>query len=196
MQSTLIKLQELISNFDIHRQEYLSGKYDETQVRHNFIDKFFILLGWDVNNDKGNSLDYCDVLHEDKIIIENRPKAPDYSFKIGKERVFFVEAKKPSIPIGTAIEPAFQLRRYSYTAKLPFSILTDFQEFAIYDTTIKPNKTDKASIGRTFYCKYTEYENNCDYIYNIFSKEAVLKGSLKKYIEDSLKKRGTSQVDK
>jgi hypothetical protein len=36
--------------------------------------------------------------------------------------------KKEEIP------PAFQLRRYAWSAKLPLSILTDFEEFTIYDT--------------------------------------------------------------
>jgi hypothetical protein len=37
-------------------------------------------------------------------------------------RKFFVEAKKPSVDIKGAESPAFQLRRYAWSAKLPLSI--------------------------------------------------------------------------
>ena len=51
-------------------------------------------------------------------------------------RKFFVEAKKTSVNIKDDISPAFQLRRYAWSAKLPLSILTDFEEFAVYDCRI------------------------------------------------------------
>ena len=56
--------------------------------------------------------------------------------------------------------PAFQVRRFGYSAKLPLSILMDFEEFAVYDTRIKPNKNDKASVARKFYCTYEEYNKS------------------------------------
>ncbi|MCR4421464.1 MAG: BREX-1 system adenine-specific DNA-methyltransferase PglX [Exilispira sp.] len=128
--------------------------------------------------------------------IEGKQKAPDYSFRIGGVRKFFVEAKKPSVYIKKEIDPAYQVRRYGYTAKLPLSILTNFEEFAVYDTRIKPSKDDDPSIARIFYCTYEGYENNFDFIYNTFSKNAILKGSFDKYIEENKNKKGTSEVDK
>ena len=38
-----------------------------------------------------------------------------------------------------------QVRRFGWSAKLPLSILTDFEEFAVYDCRVKPAKTDKGS---------------------------------------------------
>ncbi|MCL1814213.1 MAG: Eco57I restriction-modification methylase domain-containing protein [Treponema sp.] len=87
------------------------------------------------------------------------------------------------------------MRRYAYTAKLPLSILTDFEEFAVYDTRIKPNKDDKSGTGRIFYCTFNEYEQHFDFLYNTFSKEAINKGSFDKYIEENKNKKGTSEVD-
>ncbi|MEI2760941.1 MAG: hypothetical protein V9E95_01690 [Methanothrix soehngenii] len=40
--------------------------------------------------------------------------------------------------------------------KLPLSVLTDFEEFAVYDCTVKPDKTDKASNARIFYLNYKD----------------------------------------
>ena len=192
----LLKLKDLTDQFHNNIKQYKSNIYDEANTRVDFIDKFFELLDWDVTNNQGYSESYRDVVREDKIQIEGKQKAPDYSFRIGGMRKFFVEAKKPSVNIKEDISPAFQVRRYGYTAKLPLSILTDFEEFAVYDTRIKPDKNDKASVGRVFYCTYDEYEKHFEFIYNTFSKEAILKGSFDKYIEENKNKKGTGEVDK
>jgi hypothetical protein len=112
-------IRQLVERFDQHRDAYRAGKYNETQLRREFLDPFFEALGWDVLNKQGNSEEYKHVIHEDSLEIEGVKKAPDYAFKIGKERKFFVEAKKPSVKIETNPEVAFQLRRYVWSAKLP-----------------------------------------------------------------------------
>lgn len=185
----------LIENFERNLDAYRSGKYNETQVRRDFIDPLFKALGWDMDNSAGYAEAYRDVIHEDAIKIGNSIKAPDYSFRIGGQRKFFLEAKKPSVNVKDDVEPAFQLRRYAWSAKLPLSIVTDFEEFAIYDCRAKPNKGDKASKARLFYFTFREYAAKWDEIASIFSKEAVLKGSFDKYATTSKGKRGTSEVD-
>ncbi|MEA2042174.1 MAG: DNA methyltransferase, partial [Bacteroidota bacterium] len=195
MKNKVQKLQNLIEQFHTNIIQYKNSNYDEANTRVDFIDKFFELLDWDVRNVQGFSEDYRDVVREDKVVIQGKPKAPDYSFRIGKERKFFVEAKKPSVNIKKDIAPAYQIRRYGYTAKVPLSILTDFEEFAIYDTRIKPKQDDKASVGRIFYCTYEEYEKNFEFIYNTFAKNSILKGSFDRYVTENKNKRGTSEVD-
>lgn len=189
------RIKKLVDTFDSNIDSYKSSSYNETQVRQEFIDPFFIELGWDVYNTQGYAEAYKDVVLEDKIKVGNKTKAPDYSFRIGGTRKFFLEAKKPSVDIYGDIHPAFQLRRYAWSGKLPLSVLTDFEEFAVYDCTKKPGKFDKASVGRTFYYKYTDYIDKWEEIYNIFSREAILKGSFDKYAASTKKKRGTSEVD-
>ncbi|WP_078130218.1 Eco57I restriction-modification methylase domain-containing protein [Leptospira alexanderi] len=196
MKEKIEKLKDLCNSFQSNIKEYKSNKYDEANARVDFIDKFFECLDWDVRNNSNYAESYREVVREDKVIIEGKPKAPDYSFRIGGVRKFFLEAKRPSVNIKDEIEPAFQIRRYGYTAKLPLSILTDFEEFAIYDTRIKPEKTDKASVGRIFYCTYEEYEKHFEFIYNTFSKEAIYKGSFDKYVIENKNKKGSSEVDK
>ena len=141
-------VRELVERFDAHRPVYQSGQYNEAQLREEFINPLFEALGWDVFNRKGYADAYKEVIHEDAIRVGGRTKAPDYCFRAGGgSRSFFVEAKKPSVDIGEAIGPAFQLRRYAWSAKLPMSVLTDFDEFAVYDCRIEPAKTDKAGCG-------------------------------------------------
>lgn len=186
---------ELIERFDDNRDAYLSGQYNETQLRKEFIDPFFEALGWDVNNKQGFAEPYKDVINEDAIRIGGHSKAPDYCFRMGGTRKFFLEAKKPSINIKLDIEPAYQLRRYAWSAKLPLSILTDFEEFAVYDCRIKPVPTDKASTARIIYKRYNEYPDCWEEIKSVFSRQAILLGSFDKFAESSKEKKGTTEVD-
>ncbi|MDR1956884.1 MAG: N-6 DNA methylase, partial [Treponema sp.] len=195
MHDKTAQLRSLSALFEANYAQYKSAEYDESNTRTDFIDTFFELLDWDVRNEFGASEQYRDVIREDKVTIEGQKKAPDYCFRIGGVRKFFVEAKKPAVNIKESAEPAYQVRRYAYTAKLPLSILTDFEEFAVYDTRIKPDKNDKASAVRIFYCTFKEYEQYFDFIYNTFSKNAILKGSFDKYVEENKNKKGSSEVD-
>jgi hypothetical protein len=127
--------------------------------------------------------------------VEESLKNPDYSFRLGRSRKFFVETKKPSINIEGGIYPAFQLRRYAWSAGLSLSILTDFEEFAVYDCRAEPSKTDKPGKGRLLYLQYDQYVERWDEIASIFSKEAVLAGSLERFTESIPEKRGIKRVD-
>ena len=189
------KIRNLVETFDYNLESYKKTTYNETQARREFIDPFFEELGWDIANKQGYAEAYKDVIHEDAIKIGGHTKAPDYCFRIGGARKFFLEAKKPAVNIREDTEPAYQLRRYGWSAKLPLSILTDFEEFAVYDCRIKPVRTDKASHSRILYMKYTDYEQRWDEIANIFSRQAILKGSFDKYAQSQKIKKGTSEVD-
>jgi hypothetical protein len=188
-------IHDLVERFERNYTAYKSGAYNETQVRREFIDPFFEALGWDVNNIQGYAEAYKDVIHEDAVKVGGITKAPDYSFRIGGTRKFFVEAKKPSIQIKDDPAPAFQVRRYAWSAKLPLSIVTDFEELAVYDCRIKPDQGDKADKARINYYTFRQYVDKWDEIAAIFSRDAILKGSFDKYAESHKTKRGTSEVD-
>lgn len=90
------RILELIERFRFNEASYRSGNYNETQVRREFLDPFFKELGWDVDNQAGYAEAYKDVIHEDAIKIGSVTKAPDYCFRIGGARKFFLEAKSRS----------------------------------------------------------------------------------------------------
>lgn len=191
------KISELVERFDEQFDSYKNADYNETLTRRDFIDPFFKALGWDIDNEEGYAEAYREVIHEDKVKIGSATKAPDYSFRlVGGKRLFFVEAKKPSVVVKDDILPAYQVRRYGWSAKLAISIITDFEEFAIYDCTKKPIPTDKASVARVKYLTYKDYLKEFDFIWDTFSKERVLKGSFDKFIQGTTNKKGTTTVDK
>ncbi len=138
-------LQNLVDRFEANLEQYKASGYKEASVRVDYIDKFFELIGWDVRNDAGKAEQYRDVVREDSVEVDGHQKAPDYCFRVGGAKKYFVEAKKPSVNLHDDIAPSLQLRRYSFSAKLSLGILTDFEEFSIFDTRVKPDKKDKAS---------------------------------------------------
>ena len=185
----------LVSRYRRNAEQYRSVEYKEAQVRQEFIDPFFAALGWDMANEQGFAEQYKDVVHEPSIKMGEETKAPDYSFRIGGQRKFFLEAKKPSVRVKDDPGPAYQLRRYAWSAKLPLSILTDFEELAVYDCRKRPKQEDSPSVARVDFIRYEDYLDRLDDIYAIFAKDAILKGSFDRYVEKGKGQRGTTEVD-
>lgn len=189
------KVAHLVDRFHEHVEEYKRNAYNEHQTRVDYINPFFKALGWDVDNEQGFAEAYREVIHEDKIKVGKATKAPDYCFTVYGQRKFFVDAKKPSIDIKGDIGPAYQVRRYGWSAKVPVSIVTDFEEFAVYDCTKKPKQIEKASVSRIRYHTYDKYLDEFDFFWDTFAKENILKGRFDKFVESDLKKKGTATVD-
>jgi type I restriction-modification system DNA methylase subunit len=189
------EIQKLVNRFDEHYSQYKNSKYTETPTRRDFIDPFFKALGWDIDNQGSMAEAYREVIHEDKVKISGQLKSPDYSFRFNGKRYFFVEAKKPSVNIKDDSNPAYQVKRYAWSAKLKISIVTDFEEFAVYDCSDKPKINDKVTQARIHYFTYKDYLAKFDYIWDTFSKEAVESGSYDKYIQSESKKGSTSVDD-
>ena len=129
---------QLVKHFKTNLALYRAPHYKEAQARQEFIDKMFVYLGWDVYNEERAAPQYREVEVEPTQDVEGEKRAPDYVFRIGTERKFFVEAKKPGVSIKMDARPAYQVRRYAWSAKLPLSLLTDFEELAVYDCRMRP----------------------------------------------------------
>lgn len=188
-------LRALIETFKRNQEEYLSPHYRETRLRVEFLDPCFKLLGWDVDNQAGLGAARREVVHEDELRMGSGLKAPDYSFRIDGARKFFVEAKRPAVNINRDPESAYQLRRYAWSANLPLSILTDFQEWAIYDCRRRPSAQDTATIARHAYIRLDELEERWDELADLISKTAVLNGSLDRFASSTARTRRMAEVD-
>jgi type I restriction-modification system DNA methylase subunit len=189
-------VRQLVERFGEQLESYISSGYNETLTRRDFIDPFFKALGWDMDNTAGNAEAYREVIHEDRVKVGRATKAPDYAFRLpGGKRLFFVEAKKPSVVVKTDISVAYQVRRYGWNAKLALSIVTDFEEFAVYDCTIKPHPADKPGKARIKYLRYDHYLSEFDFLWETFSFESVRKGRFDRYAQNDSIKKGASTVD-
>src|SRR5438128_9102579 len=90
---------QLVKRFEDNADAYRSLGYNETNARRELIDPFFKALGWDIDNSQGFAEAYKDVVHEDAIKVGGVHKAPDYCFRVGGTRKFFLEAKTPAVAI-------------------------------------------------------------------------------------------------
>ncbi len=185
------QLKVLVNAFDNRYTEYKSTKYNEAQLRIDFLNPLLKCLGWDVNNEAKKTQLYREVIQEESIDVaeENKitKKNPDYTLKQFGQRCLFVEAKKASIDITKENAPSFQIRRYGWSANLPFSILTNFEYLVIYDCTTKPELTDSPSQNRYKVFHFSEFLDRIDELYALLSFDAVKAGSLDSIATSKLK---------
>jgi len=196
MSQVPVELLELIDRFERNHRQYSSIEYKEAELRREFIDPLFELLGWDMQNKKGFAEQYKEVKYEPSLEVEGSTKAPDYAFRIGESTKFLLEAKKPSVDVVFNSLPAFQLRRYAWSQGVSLSILTNFEDIMVYDGRFRPKKTDNSSVARVIRTiNYKDLEKRWGELVAIFSRDAVLKGSFDRFAEESKAKRGTSEVN-
>lgn len=190
-------MQELIDRYYQRRNEYISRRslYSETDIREDFINLFFELLGWDVQNKRNLSRQFREVVRETRVDIDEQTKRPDYEFKLGPERKFYVEAKKPNVDIINSPSPAFQVRRYGWSGNLKISILTNFEYLVIYDTTTQPSLDDASSHSRLYRFHFTEYVERLEEIKSLISREAVYSGQFDEYFSAQTVNRAEEAID-
>jgi len=187
---------ELVAKYERGIEQYRAATFRETELREQFLNVLFRALGWDVTNEQGDHELYKDVVLEDSIHIDGHAKAPDYAFRLGGQRMFFLEAKPPAKNILGDAQFAYQIRRYGWSAKLVLSVLSDFEELAVYDTQVQPKATsDRSHTARVAYWTYRDYATKWDEISGLLSRDAVRKGSLLRFAKSVKGKRGTAPVD-
>lgn len=147
-------------------------------MRNEFLDPLFEALGWDIRNMSGKKTNEREVLLEEslKANAATHSKKPDYTFRLFGERKFFLEAKKPCVDISIDDNPAKQVRRYGYTANLKISVLSNFEDLYIYDTSYKVEDGDTLTKARIKAYHYTDYENAVEELLELIGKESVYTG--------------------
>jgi methylase of polypeptide subunit release factors len=179
-ETVLGSIQELVSKYENDHVQFEGTAYNETEVRVDFLNPMFEALGWDVNNVNNLPQHLREVKHEANVgvdvdgVIVN--KKPDYSFRLGTENRFYVEAKKPSVDITKDSNPAFQLRRYGWSGNLKLSVLTNFRDLLIYDCTIRPKEGDNWITALVAHFNYKDYICAFGDIERFLSRDSVTSG--------------------
>lgn len=65
------RLLKLVEAYQKHFKQYNRPDYNETEVRNDFVNPFFEILGWDVQNKKNLPQHLREVKHEALIQIED-----------------------------------------------------------------------------------------------------------------------------
>lgn len=172
------KIHTLVRKYEQRRDFYRTPRFNETQVRNEFLDPLFEILGWDIRNISGKNTNEREVLLEEslKANASTHSKKPDYTFRLYGERKFFLEAKKPCVDICQDNAPAKQVRRYGYTAGLKISVLSNFEDLYIYDTSCPVEDSDSFTKARIKTYHYTDYEEAAGELLRFLGRESVYSG--------------------
>lgn len=195
MTETPDEVLELVDRYKHGRETFESSAYVEASVRQEFIDPFFRALGWDVGNQQGWADQNKEVVVEPYLDIDGHHKNPDYAFRVGPQPQFFVEAKRPGLSLRIDPDPAKQIRTYGWNAGMPACGLTNFGEFVVYNTSVKPATEDKVTTARVRYISFLEYDENWEWLSSLFGHDAVWRGSLQEFAKAQPSRRGTEPVD-
>lgn len=191
------RVAELVERFRRNEVDYRDAGYNETQARTEFITPLLEAFGWDVHNRRSQPLIYREVIEEATVEVgeERLSKRPDYELRLARQRKIFVEAKKPSVRIDRDRAPAFQTRRYGYSASLPISVVTNFHQLIIYDCKPIPRETDDAHVARLHLFGYDEFEARFDELWSLLSRESVLSGAFDRRFAIDTTRHGAQQFD-
>lgn len=180
-------VRKLVQAFRENHKALKDGGTPEAVIRQEYIDSLWGLLGWDVRNQNHRSLAEKDVVVEGNVGTvegcEIHHRRPDYLFRIDGFPRFIVEAKSCAVDIATDKDSIFQAKTYAWNAQIPFAILTNFAQFRLFDTTVKPDY-DAAGVGAVadFDLRFEDYEQQWDVFEQTFGREAVAGGSLEKLL--------------
>lgn len=178
----LAKVGRLVDAYRSRLRELRSNATSEAVIRQEFLDPFWEALGWDVRNRANKAAGEKDVLIEAGVdTIEDkrfRHKRCDYFFRVSGFPRFLLEAKKPAVEADDP-DAVFQTKTYAWNAKIPFAILSNFEEFRLFDSTVTPSRAHPTrGIVQDFKLGFEDYVSQWDALWATFSREAVEAGSL------------------
>ncbi|MCX7021711.1 MAG: type I restriction enzyme HsdR N-terminal domain-containing protein, partial [bacterium] len=149
---------------------------NESQTRQSLIDVMLVNLGWDVT-------DPNIVRVEPPVETESGKKKADYILYDDRgQPAVVIEAKAPKVKVAQDKSAIFQVLRYGWNLEtVSVGVLTDFEEWEVYNTSTKPSKETNRFRIPDLCCTYKEYADKWDTLAGYFSRQAVLDGKLRAY---------------
>ena len=181
------KLQQLIEKYHSFKEQGRLELSSEETIR-TWINELLAIFDWDV-------MDTSQILQEKVLSKEEKAKLekigststrPDYTFKLGNEKLTFLDAKATNVNIETDESAAFQIKSYGWSILAPCAFITNFEEFAIYDCTYIPYQDQNTNLGRLYFT-INNYLDNFEILKNHLLRTNILHGSLSKIYTESLK---------
>jgi type I restriction-modification system DNA methylase subunit len=180
-----MNIKSLVQGFAEHIRLLKAPNYKESSVRLQYVDPFWKLLSWDVANERQLPPQEVEVVVEPSMDSAEdegfRSREPDYLFRVNGFSRFIVEAKKPAIDLDADKKAVFQAKRYAWSAAIPFVVLTDFEQFRLYDATLKPILSEpQRGLVQEFKIDFQDYPARWEEFLATFGRDAVAEGSLEK----------------
>lgn len=188
------KLAELIAEYDKFKEQ---GKLDLTseETIRTWLNEILAIFGWDVR-------DTSQILQEKVLSKSEKEKVkeigsqntrPDYTFKVARQKLTFLDAKDITVKILEDAEAAFQIKSYGWSILAPCAFISNFEEFAIYDCTYTPERGQNANLGRLYFT-IDDYIEKFDVLEAHLLKENIYKGKLDEIYSASF--QGNHYVEK
>ena len=188
------RLRILIEKYFQYKKDKKSEELSEESTR-GWINEFLEIFDWDVLNiQQVQQEKIVDDAQKEKLDeIESTHTKPDYSLMNGSTVKAYLDAKKTSVDIFKNKEAAFQVRSYGWSAGLPCSFLTNFEQMVIFDCRYAPQKGDDASIAAK-QITIDNYVAEFDDLNNHFNRLLVYRNNLQK-LYNSEKVEGSKTLD-
>jgi len=188
------ELRDLIAKYQQYKIDKKSVELSEEETR-SWINQLLEIFGWDVlNTQQIKQEKIVDEEQKTKLAeIDSTHTKPDYSLVNGNTVKAYLDAKKIDVDIFKSKEAAFQVRSYGWSADLPCSFLTNFEQFVIFDCRFAPKKSDPATTG-AIQISMDEYIGQFEQLENHLNRVLVYHNSLKK-LYDTTNIEGTHTVD-
>lgn len=188
------RLQALIEEYQAFKND---GKLDlssEETIR-TWLNAMLDIFGWDVR-------DTSQVLQEKVLSIAEKERLkeigssstrPDYTFKIAKQKLTFLDAKALYVNLETDSAAAFQIKSYGWSISAPCAFISNFEQFVIYNCTYIPQREQSANFGRIF-LSLEEYIDNFEILEQHLLKENIYNGVLNEIYSKGNKVRGVNTI--
>jgi len=182
------QLKALIKKYNNYKNQGKLNLSSEETIR-TWINELLAIFNWDVK-------DTSAVLQEKILSKEEKAKVhainststrPDYTFKVGNQKLTFLDAKAIHINLKTDNKSAFQIKSYGWSISAPCAFITNFEEFVIYDCTYTPTEAQSADYGR-IYLTIDEYIKNFEILEKHLLRKNIINGELQKLYRTGVKK--------
>lgn len=185
MESRKKALEELIKNYKDLRSKTDDKSISEQTIR-SWIQDFLKIFGWDAK-DTSSIIQEKQLSKKEKEklgTIHSNANRPDYKLLTNGTVKTFLDTKNIDVNIKKCKESAFQIKSYGWSISAPCAFITNFDEFAIYDTNYKPDREQEVNFGR-IYLTIDEYIENFEILDKHLNKDNMVAGLLEKlYSED------------
>lgn len=163
----------LISRYNQFKEEGRLDLTSEETIR-TWLNELLAIFGWDVQ-------DTSQILQEKTLsqaergrlrVIGSTSIRPDYTFKVGKQKLTFLDAKDITVDLTTDTSASFQIKSYGWSILAPCAFISNFEQFAIYDCGYIPSRDQSADFGRIF-LSVDEYIANFELLDNHLYKPNI-----------------------
>lgn len=169
---------ELLARYQKFKDDGRLDLTSEETIR-SWLNDLLGIFGWDVK-DTSQVLQEKVLSKKEKARLEDIGSTntrPDYTFRIAKQKLTFLDAKDITVNLETDAKAAYQIKSYGWSILAPCAFISNFEQLAIYDCGYMPEQGQPADFGRIF-LSIDEYLANFDLIDNHLLKDNIYSGRL------------------